>query len=362
MSRSFPQFVLERRPPPSFSMTLATYIGSVVAALAFASVLVIQTGVDPIYAYYELFRGALGDKLSVTETLVRFTPLLLTGTAVALAFRCKFWNIGAEGQLFAGGIASAYFGFSFIGSPSWLVIPLMVVGGFLAGAAWAVWPAILRVRLKADEVVTTLLGNWVIYFFAAYLLNGPWRDPVTSWPETPAITASARFPVLISGSRLHLGLIIALAFAAAYFFIVRKTSWGFELKAVGSNPRASVAMGISATRVLVTAAILSGGIAGLAGVSEVGGIHFHMKMDVSPGFGYTGIVIAMLGALHPIGVMIAAFLMAVIVQGAQAMHRVTGVPWPLSEVIQGSILILLLIGTFLMTYRIRRVKTWRKNY
>lgn len=353
LSRRFPRFILERRSPPSTSFILATSVGSVAAALAIASVLIIRAGVDPFYAYYQLLYGALGDRLAITETLVRFTPLLFTGTAVALAFRCKFWNIGAEGQLLLGGTAAAYVGFSFLGSPSWLLIPLMVIGGFLAGGGWAALSAILRVKLSVDDVVTTLLGNWIVYFFVAFLVNGPWRDLVTGWPESPEITTSARFPILLPGTRVHLGLIIALLSAAVYYFIVKKSSWGFELKSVGSNPRASLAMGMKVQRIIITAAILSGGIAGLAGVSQVAGIEFHMKQDLSPGFGYTGVVIAMLGGLHPIGVVIGAFLLAMIVQGAQAMDRVTGVPWPISDVIQGSILIMLLLGAFLRTYKIR---------
>ncbi len=347
---------VEKRPLPPLWVRVTVPVLSIGMALAVCSILIIQAGVNPLVGYFHLFSGALGNKLSITETFVRFSPLLFCGVAVALAFTCRFWNIGAEGQLYAGGLAAAFFGVSFIGAPSLLVIPLMLLSGFLGGALWAVIPAILKAKLKVDDVVTTLLGNWIMYFFVSYLLHGPWKNPVTVWPESPAIAPTAEFPRLIPGSRFHLGIPIALSCAFLYYIIYKKTTWGYELKVIGANPRASHLMGINVTRGLITAAILSGGIAGLAGVSEVGGIHHHMKTDLSFGFGYTGIVIAMLGGLHPIGVVLAAFFMAVIVTGSQVMYRVTGVPYPISEVIQGVTLVFLLIGLFLTEYRIKMVK------
>jgi simple sugar transport system permease protein len=212
------------------------------------------------------------------------------------------------------------------------------------------------VKLKVDEVVTTLLGNWVMTYAVAAVLFGPWKNPVTGWPESPVIADTAKYPILIAGSRFHLGIIVALIVAAAFYVIIRKTKWGFELRGIGGNPTASYASGINVSRQIITAAIVSGGIAGLAGIGQVAGIQFHMTTDLSPGYGYTGVVIAMVGGLTPIGVLLASFLMAVIVQGTQAMHRETGVPWALAETIQGIILLCLLVGIFFTKYRLRRVK------
>ena len=313
-------------------------------------------GVNPLYGYSELLYGALGNKLAITETFVLFAPLLLCGLAVALAFTCKFWNIGAEGQLYSGGLFASLFAVYATSIPSIVAIPVMLLVGFLGGAGWAAIPAILKVKLKVDEVVTTLLGNWVMTYAVEAILFGPWKNPVTGWHESPVISDTTRFPILIAGSRFHFGIILALLVAVAFYVIIKKTKWGFELLGIGGNPTASYAAGINVPRQIILAAIVSGGIAGLAGVGQVAGIEFHMKTDLSPGYGYTGVVIAMVGGLAPIGVVLASLLMAVVTQGTQAMHRATGVPWALAEGIQGIILLCLLVGIFFTKYRLKRVR------
>ena len=313
-------------------------------------------GVNPLYGYSELLYGALGNKLAITETFVLFAPLLLCGLAVALAFTCKFWNIGAEGQLYSGGLFASLFAVYATSIPSIVAIPVMLLVGFLGGAGWAAIPAILKVKLKVDEVVTTLLGNWVMTYAVEAILFGPWKNPVTGWHESPVISDTTRFPILIAGSRFHFGIILALLVAVAFYVIIKKTKWGFELLGIGGNQTASYAAGINVPRQIILAAIVSGGIAGLAGVGQVAGIEFHMKTDLSPGYGYTGVVIAMVGGLGPIGVVLASLLMAVVTQGTQAMNRTTGVPWALAEGIQGIILLCLLVGIFFTKYSLKRGK------
>jgi len=313
-------------------------------------------GVNPLYGYSELLYGALGNKLAITETFVLFAPLLLCGLAVALAFTCKFWNIGAEGQLYSGGLFASLFAVYATSIPSILAIPVMLLVGFLGGAGWAAIPAILKVKLKVDEVVTTLLGNWVMTYAVEAILFSPWKNPVTGWHESPVISDTTRFPILIAGSRFHFGIILALLVAVAFYVIIKKTKWGFELLGIGGNQTASYAAGINVPRQIILAAIVSGGIAGLAGVGQVAGIEFHMKTDLSPGYGYTGVVIAMVGGLAPIGVVLASLLMAVVTQGTQAMNRTTGVPWALAEGIQGIILLCLLMGIFFTKYSLKRGK------
>jgi len=347
------ELVVEKRLLPSRRLSIAAPVLSTLAALLISAVPIYLGGVNPLYGYTQLLRGAVGNKLALTETFVIFAPLLLCGIAVALAFTCKFWNIGAEGQLYCGGLIGSLFAVYATSVPSIIAIPVMMILGFLGGAAWAAWPAILKVKLKVDEVVTTLLGNWVMTYAVAAILFGPWKNPVTGWPESPVISDTTNYPILIEGSRFHLGIIIAMLVALAFYVIIRKTKWGFELLGIGGNQTASYAAGINVSRQIILAAIVSGGIAGLAGIGQVAGIEFHMKTDLSPGFGYTGVVIAMVGALSPIGVVLASFLMAVIVQGTQAMHRATGVPWALAETIQGIILLCLLVGLFFTKYRVK---------
>lgn len=356
--------MVEKRPYPSLKTRVLWPVLSILMALGIGAILIAAAGVNPLTGYYHLFYGALGGAHAINETLWRLTPLLLTGTAVALAFRCKFWNIGAEGQMLIGATVATFFATSFIGTPSWFLIPLVIVAGFLAGALWAAIPAILKAKFKVDEVVTTLLGNWIILYFVAYLVEGPWRDPTSLWPESPAIADSAVFPRLVPGYRVHIGFIIAIFFAILFFIILRKTVWGSQIKAVGANPRAAGFMGIKVTRILITAAILSGGIAGIAGVNELCGTHFHMKGlgffggtgELSWGYGYAGVFIAMLGGLSAIGVPVAAFFMATMIQGSRAMYRATGVPSPFFYAMEGIILASLLLGIFLTYYRVRRVK------
>ena len=364
LKEKFPELRVEKKPYPSLKTRILWPVLSILMALGIGAILIAAAGVDPLTGYFHLFYGALGDAHAISETLWRFTPLLLTGTAVALAFRCKFWNIGAEGQMLIGATVATFFATSFTGASSWFLIPLLVMAGFLAGALWAAIPAVLKAKFGVDEVVTTLLGNWVILYFVAFLVEGPWRDPVSLWPESPAIADAARFPRLIPGYRVHIGFVIAIFFAVLFFIIMRKTLWGSQIKAVGANPRAAGFMGINVTRVLITVAILSGGIAGIAGVNELCGTHFHMKGlgffggtgELSWGYGYAGIFIAMLGGLSPIGVPVAAFFMATMIQGSRAMYRVTGVPSPFYYAMQGIILVCLLLGIFLTYYRIRKVK------
>lgn len=347
--------VQKRLLPPRW-LNITAPVLSTLVALVISSVPIYQAGVNPLHGYFELLRGALGDKLALTETFAMFSPLLLCGVAVALAFTCKFWNIGAEGQLYSGGLLASFLAVNATGIPSILTIPMILLVGFLGGGAWAAIPAFLKVKLKVDEVVTTLLGNWVMYFAVAAILYGPWRNPITGWPESPVIAPTAYYPILVPGSRFHLGVVVSLLVAIAFYIIIRKTKWGFELLAIGGNPLSSLSMGINVPRQILLAAIVSGGIAGLAGVGQVAGIHYHMKTDLSPGFGYTGVVIAMVGGLSPLGVVLASFLLAVVVQGTQAMHRATGIPWALSEVIQGIILLCLLVGVFFTKYHLRKIQ------
>ena len=349
-----PKITVEKRLLPSQKLNIAAPVVSTLVALLISAIPIYVGGVNPLYGYGQLLYGALGDKLAITETFVMFAPLLLCGLSVALAFTCKFWNIGAEGQLYSGALFASFFAVYATSIPSFIAIPVMLVVGFLGGAGWAIIPAILKVKLKVDEVVTTLLGNWIMTYAVAAILFGPWKDPVTGWPESPVISSTAKFPILIAGSRFHLGIILALVAAAAFYIIIKKTKWGFELLGIGGNQTASYAAGINVSRQIILAATVSGGIAGLAGVGQVAGIVFHMTYDISPGFGYTGVVIAMVGGLSPIGVVLASFLMAVVVQGTQAMHRATGVPWALAETIQGIILLCLLVGVFFTRYRLKR--------
>lgn len=347
--------IIRRHESVSLQKRVGYMIAAVVGSMLISSTLIIPLGINPLIAYYEMFKGAWGSKLALSETLVRFTPLLFTGVAVALAFLGRFWNIGAEGQLYLGATVATFFGISFYGIPSYIIIPIMIIAGFIGGSIAALLPAILRSKYGIDEVVTTLLLNWIIYFMMQALIYGPWRNPVSAWPESPAITKEAELIRIIPGTRVHAGLFIALTIAIIYYIIYKKGYWGFELKLLGMNPKAAYVQGIDVVRNIMIIALISGGIAGIAGAVEVMGIHFHLREALSHGYGYTGIVIAMLGLLHPIGVILAAFFMATVETGSQAMHRATGIPYPLAFVIEGVTLIFVLIAVFFMEYKVEKI-------
>ncbi len=343
---------LETRETTPTWLRLALPLFAIAATLLICAGLVALAGADVLTAYRHLLLSAVSSRFDFVETLVKATPIAFTGLAVAVAFRAKFWNIGAEGQLLAGAMAAAFIG-GRAGLPAWSLVPLMLAGGMAAGAAWALLPAMLKTRYKVDDVVTTLLLNFIMFYLMMALVDGPWKDPLSGYPDSPDIRMEAEFPILLAGTRLHLGVLLALLAAPLSWFLMSRTTLGFNIRAVGENPKAARYAGIKIPMVITATAAVSGALAGLAGVSEVGGIHFQVMAGLSPGYGYTGIVIATLALLHPLGVLPASFFFAVIITGAEAMSRATGVPVFLADVFQGVALICMLIAILFTRYRIR---------
>jgi simple sugar transport system permease protein len=346
------QLRLEARGDTPAWLGLALPVAAILAALALCSLLIALAGADVLAAYGALFAGALGSRFNLVETVVKAAPLVLTGLAVAVAFRAKFWNIGGEGQLLAGAMAAAFVG-AREGLPAWSLLPAMILAGALAGAAAAALPAALRVRLKVDDVVATLMLNFIIFYAMTALLDGPWKDPLSGYPDSPDIRTDAEFPVLLRATRLHLGVLLAALAALAIWLLMARTTLGFKIRAIGANARAAAHGGIAVGRVMLVAAAISGGLAGLAGVGEVAGLHFQVMASLSPGYGYTGIVVAMLAALHPLGVVPSALFFAAVATGAENMARQTGVPVFLGDVIQGTALLCMLTALLFTSYRLR---------
>jgi ABC-type uncharacterized transport system permease subunit len=333
-------------------MRLLIPVVAVVVTFVLTSTLVILARAGPLEAYYYFLVEPLSNQVSAIEVLVKSTPLLLTGIAVAFAFSGGYWNIGAEGQLYAGAVSAAWLGMVLGGLPNFVALPIMLVVGFAAGALWALPPALLKVRLAVDEVVTTLLLNSVMIFFVSALLNGPWRDPITHWPQSQTIAKSTEFFKLIPRSRLHFGFIVAVASIVVVWFILSRTAFGLKMRAVGLGQEAARFAGIKVERTMLFSALVSGGIAGLAGVSEVAGIHYHLIEAISPGYGYTGIIVATLGGLNAWGVGLAGLFIGLIETGAQNVSRALGVPAYLGDVIQAALLLVTLGMFLLQRYRI----------
>ena len=347
--------LVKRAPLPPWAR-VAVPFAAVVVTMAVSAVPILAAGASLWESYYYLFRGALGTRLNILETFVKASPLIFTGLAVAFAFRAKFWNIGAEGQLLAGALLATWIGVNGQGLPAVLLLPLVILAGFLAGGVWASVPALLKTRMNVDDVVSSLLLNYVMIHFMGTLLFGPLQQEGSSWPRSEAIAEAARYPVLLARSRFHLGIPLSLLAVLVIWFINERTVFGYRVRAVGVNERASRFGGIPTSSVIMKTALISGGLAGMAGVGELAAIHHHLLMDISPGYGYSGIVIAMLGGLHPVGVLFSALFFSIVIVGAQSMSRMTGVPTYIAEVIQGLALMVMLIFLLFTEYRIRVVR------
>ncbi|MBX3567764.1 MAG: ABC transporter permease [Rhizobiaceae bacterium] len=347
---------LEPKPAPSIAVALLYPAGAVVVTLALTALLVLAAGASPLSVFGLVARGAAGSQFAILETLTRATPLIFTGLAVAVAFRARLWNIGAEAQLYAGAVITVVLGTGALPWPSWLLLPAIAISAMIAGALLLLFPAVLKTRLGVDEVVTTLLLNFVVLLFVSMLLEGLLKDPMgLGWPQSRKVIEAAQLPRIITGKRLHYGFALAIASAVIVWVIMKKTALGYEMRAVGHNPEASRFAGIPVNRVLMKTAILSGGLAALAGFSEVAGLKGNLTLDLSPGFGYSGIVVAMLAMLNPLGVVAAAIFVAGIFVGADAMSRTAGVPSYIADVMVALSLLTMVVAILLMRFRVR----WR---
>ena len=349
---------LEPRTESARTMLVAAPLLAMMFTLAVTSLLVAWAGAPVGRAYALLLEGGFGSRFAITETLTRATPLILTGLAAAVAFRARLFNIGAEGQLYAGALAAVavgglHGGSGFAASP-WLLLPLMMFAAALAGACLLLVPALLKSRLGVDEVVTTLLLNFIVLLLVSAMLDGPMKDPgAMGWPQSVALQETLLLDKLIERSRVHTGLIVALVLAVLMALLLRFTTTGFEIRAVGANARAARFAGMPVAWVTVKVALLSGALAGLAGAIEVAGRSAYVTLDMSPGYGYTGIVIAMLAMLNPLGVVVAAVFVAGMLVGADSMSRAVTVPTYIADVIVAVALISMLVASMFTQYRLR---------
>jgi len=289
--------------------------------------------------YAGLFLGAFGTQKAIIGTLVRATPLIFAGLAVALAFRCGLFNIGVEGQLALGALFAAWVGVNLAGLPAILHLPLTLLAGALGGFLWGMIPGALKARTGAHEVITTIMLNYIAAQIAGYLLTGPWRDPnptnVTA--QTSKIADAARLPMLLPG--LHWGVVLAFLAAVAVWYFLWKTTWGFEIRTVGANASAAKYAGINVARNIILAMALSGMLAGLGGAVQVSGVNYRSTLGFNIGYGFDGIAIALLGRTTPLGVVLAALLFGGLRNGATLMQFRTQISADIISVIQALILI-----------------------
>jgi len=347
-------FRVEPRADASIGLKLMVSLCAGLAALLLVAIPVLFAGGSPFSAYALIVQGAFGSMFAFSETLNRATPLILTGLAAAVAFRARLWNIGAEGQLYIGALAAVLAGSGLLHLPPAVMIPTVMIAGFLAGGLMMIVPTLLKQRFGADEVVITLLLNFVVILFVQMLVEGPLKDPLSmGWPQSVPLLAEAKLPKLIPRLRMHWGLVIGLVSALLLWLLVRKTVLGFEIKAVGENRAAARFAGIPVDATMLKVALISGGLAGLAGVSEAAGVKGYLSADLSPGFGYSGIVVAMLAGLSPVGTVFAAIFVAAVFVGADSMSRATGISNYLADLVVALSLLCVLVGGFFLRFRVR---------
>jgi general nucleoside transport system permease protein len=350
------QMRLEPVANPSLARTLGFPAAALAVTVLIGSGLSLLAGADPFATLGLILRGAVGSQFALLETLNRATPLIFTGLAVAVAFRAKLWNIGAEAQLYMGAVMTVLLGTGALAWPSAMLWPAMAGAAMLAGALVLLGPAMLKVRFGVDEVVTTLLLNFVVLLFVSYLLEGPLKDPRgMGWPQSPRLIPDARLPRVVDGLRLHWGFALALIAAVLVWIVQTRTTLGYAMRAVGQNRQAAEFAGIPVGRVILWTALISGGLAALAGFSEVAGLRGNLTRDLSPGFGYTGIIVAMLALLHPLGVVATALFVAGVFLGADSMSRAAGVPTYLADIMLASALLTMVLAIALTRVRVR----WR---
>lgn len=319
---------------------------TIVIALLIGAVLITWSGTNPIEAYTELFKGAFSTTHRLFETLLKAIPLLIMGLGVSIAFKNLIWNIGLDGQFTIGAIFALAVGI-YLPLPAYILLPLSIAAGILGGALWSGLAGLLKVKFNANEVITTLMLNYVASYFLAYLVYGPMKDPKGfDFPQTPLIPDSLKLPLFIPAERLHYGVFIVVILVILMIFFWRSTL-GFRIELMGQGQGVSEYAGVKTRRTMIISMMLSGAFAGLAGWMEVYGVQYRLMTDVSSGYGNIAIVVALLGALNPIGITVAAFFFAALMVGGNSMQRMTDVPYTIVNIIQGLIIIFVITRSML---------------
>jgi general nucleoside transport system permease protein len=348
---------LERRLEQPRWLVLITPLLLIALALLVGAALLAVIGTNPWAVYRRMAITAFGDAYGWSDTTIKATPLILAGLGVSLAFRMRLWNIGAEGQLFLGAFMATGVALHWLPpeTPQALMLTTMALAGFCGGAIWGIVPGLLKAKLNVNEIITTLMLNYVAIFWNNYFVYGPWGErgfgltpqfPRTAW--LPRLTDFGETFPFFRGLTAHLGILLGIGLALLLWFVLRQTKWGFALRVIGDNPNAARYAGIPLTRNIVLVMALSGGLAGLAGMSEVAGVVHRLQERFSPGYGFTAIIIAWLAKLHPLAIVLVAYLFGGLLVGGDEIQ-----PAGIAQMLQGVILFVMVGGEMLLRYRIR---------
>ena len=341
---------------------MLTLVSSMVAALLTIGLIFLLSGVNPLFAFYKIFSGSFGSFFGIKETITKAIPLMLIGGGLTMAFRAKFWNIGAESQLLMGAIVGTWVGLHWGTSlPSIVIVPLMFLAGFVGGALWGVIPAILKIKYAINEVISTLMMNYICAEFMIYLIVGPWKGKTKfGFPYTDDLPDAAILG-LLPGSRIHyITLLLALISLVILAVVLYKTRFGYEVRVIGENPEAGKYAGIDFFKTTLIIMAVSGGMAGLAGVGEAAGIHHYLSYPatISSGYGFTAIIVAWLAKLNPLYVIVSGLFFAGILVGGDAIQISLGLPAATVEIFNGTLLVFLIMGEFFLKHKVRLV--WSK--
>jgi len=332
---------------------------AILIALLVGAVVLWTTGHSPIDAYSKLFTGAFGDSYGFGQTLTQATPIIFTSLAFLFAYKCGLFNIGAEGQLLIGGMAAALVGISFTNLPMYVHLPLALLAGAGGGALWGFIPAVLKAELDAHEVITTMMLSYVALYVTSYLVNYPFKAP--GWvAQTPLIASTAELPRILPPTLLSGSIIIALVMAGTVAFVLQRTTLGYEIRAVGLNTVAARSGGINVKKGMILALVISGLIAGLGGAGEILGVERRFIDGFSPGYGWDGLAVALIGGLNPFGVVLASILVGALRSGGMVMNRVTGVPLDIIYIIQSLVVLFAAAPKLMKLLTRRRAVNWRK--
>jgi simple sugar transport system permease protein len=345
---------LEARSAPSRAMVWLSPLLAVALTVAAGMVMFAILGTDPVATIYNYFVDPLTTKNGVAELFVKATPLVLIGVGLSFCFQANVWNIGAEGQLTIGALAGGGLALAFHDVDTVLLLPAMLVAGVVGGMAWAAIPAWLKTRFNTNEILTSLMLAYVALLVLSYLVHGPWKDPDGfNFPESRLFHGSATLPQLVPGTRLHIGWLFTLALVGAAWLVLSRHIVGFQIRVLGLAPAAASFAGYREKRVVWTTLMISGGTAGLAGVIEVAGPIGQIVPVISPGYGFTAIIVAFLGRLHPVGVLCGGVVMALTYLGGESAQITMNLPDAVTGVFQGMLLFFLLASDVLVRYRVR---------
>jgi ABC-type uncharacterized transport system permease subunit len=347
---------LERRATPSTLMSLVSSPLAAAAMLLTGFIALSLLGTDPLKAFKVFFIEPVSSVYGVGELLLKATPLMLCALGLAIGYRANVWNIGAEGQFTLGAITGGGVGLywsDWLGSGSLIV---MLIAGALGGMAWAAIPAYLRVRFRTSEIFVSLMLVYIAQLLLSYLVHGPWRDPAgQNFPQSPPFSDHATLTPLIDGTRVHAGLLIALALAALSWWFGSATAAGFRMRVGGLAPAAAAYAGFSARRNIWLAMLIGGATAGIAGVCEVAGPVGMLQPVVSPGYGFAAIIVAFVGRLHPLGIVLASLLMSALYLGGESAQVELQLPSSVTGLFQGTLLFFLLASELFIHFRLRPV-------